>query len=215
TSLAVFRWWTGMVDDGLALNTGADPNSIDHLLAIATGGAAMTIEASSAIGPIEAVLSSGDFGDLQLAAAPLPSLHGGGGVPVGDGALWIPKASSPAKRAAAWRYAQFLLAPEQQAGLAVAGGYVPVRTDATEVPSLVAHWKAHPAYRVGYDQLVDGPVDNATVGSLIGEYQAVRDATRDALIRMLRYHDDPAEAAGNAKAEADIAMQEYNDRVGA
>ena len=214
TSLSVFRWWKGMVDDGLALNTGADPNSIDHLLAIATGGAAMTIEASSAIGPIEAVLSSGDFGDLQLAAAPLPSLHGGGGVPVGDGALWIPKASSPAKRAAAWRYAQFLLAPEQQAGLAVAGGYVPVRTDATEVPSLVAHWKAHPAYRVGYDQLVDGPVDNATVGSLIGEYQAVRDATRDALIRMLRYHDDPAEAARNAKAEADIAMQEYNDRVG-
>ena len=82
------------------------------------------------------------------------------------------------------------------------------------MPSLVAHWKAHPAYRVGYDQLVDGPVDNATVGSLIGEYQAVRDATRDALIRMLRYHDDPAEAARNAKAEADIAMQEYNDRVG-
>jgi sn-glycerol 3-phosphate transport system substrate-binding protein len=214
TSLAVFRWWTDLVDDGLALNTGADPNNIDHLLAIATGGAAMTIEASSAIGPIEAVLSSGDFGDLELVAAPLPSLTGGGGVPVGDGALWLPEASSPAERAAAWRYAQFLLAPEQQAGLAVAGGYVPVRTDATDVPELVAHWKAHPAYRVGYDQLLAGPVDRATVGSLIGEYQAVRDATRDALIRMLRFHDDPAEAAGNAKAEADIAMQEYNDRVG-
>lgn len=214
TSLAIFSWWQDMVDDGLALNTGADPNNIDHLLAIATGGAAMTIEASSAIGPIEAVLSSGDFGDLELVAAPLPSLTGGGGVPVGDGALWLPEASSPAERAAAWRYAQFLLAPEQQAGLAVAGGYVPVRTDATEVPELVEHWKAHPAYRVGYDQLLAGPVDRATVGSLIGEYQAVRDATRDALIRMLRFHDDPAEAAGNAKAEADIAMQEYNDRVG-
>ena len=34
------------------------------------------------------------------------------------------------------------------------------------------------------------------------------------MIRMLRFDDDPAVAAGDAKAEADIAMLEYNDRVG-
>lgn len=214
-SLEILDWWDAMVDDGLALNTGSDPNNIDHLLALANGGAAMTIEASSAIGPIEAVLSSGDFGDLEVATAPLPSLQGGGGVPVGDGALWLPDASSPAKRAAAWRYATFLLSPEQQAGLAVAGGYVPARTDAQEVPALAEHWASNPSYRVAYDQLLDGPVNDATVGSLIGDYQAVRNAIRDAMIRILRNSDDPADAAGSAKSEADIAMQEYNDRVGA
>ena len=214
-SLAILEWWDAMVDDGLALNTGSDPNNIDHLLALTNAGAAMTIEASSAIGPIEAVLASGDFGDLEVTTAPLPSLEGGGGVPVGDGALWLPQASSPAKRAAAWRYATFLLSPEQQAGLAVAGGYVPARTDAGDVPLLAEHWEANPAYRVAYDQLVDGPVDDATVGSLIGDYQAVRNAIRDAMIRILRNGDDPADAAGDAKAEADIAVQEYNDRVGA
>lgn len=214
TSLSVLSWWQDMVDSDLALNTGSDPNNIDHLLALANGGAAMTIEASSAIGPIEAVLASGDFGDLEVTTAPLPSLRGGGGVPVGDGALWLPSASSPAKRAAAWAYTQFLVSAEQQAGLAIAGGYVPARKDAAEVPALQAHWKEHPAYEVGYRQLLDGPLNDATVGSLIGDYQAVRNAIRDAMIRMLRYHEAPKKAAGNAKAEADIAVQEYNDRVG-
>ncbi|MCB0959379.1 MAG: ABC transporter substrate-binding protein [Acidimicrobiales bacterium] len=215
TSIAILRWWDEMVSDGLALNTGADPNNIDHLLALANGGAAMTIEASGAIGPVEAVLSSGDFGALAFGTGPLPSLEGGGGVPVGDGALWLPKASSKAKRAAAWTFATFLTSAEQQAGLAVAGGYVPARTDATEVPELVAQWEAKPFYRTAYDQLVAGPVDDATVGSLIGDYQAVRNSIRDALIRTLRNGDDPADAARDAKAEADIAVQEYNDRVGA
>lgn len=215
TSVAVLEWWDGMVDDELALNTGADPNNIDHLLALANGGAAMTIEASGAIGPVEAVLSSGEFGALAFGTAPLPSLTGEGGVPVGDGALWLPDASSRVERAAAWRFTTYLMSAEQQAGLAIAGGYVPARTDAAEVPELVAQWEAKPFYRTAYDQLLDGPVDDATVGSLIGDYQGVRDSIRDALIRILRNGEDPTQAAEDAKAEADIAVQEYNDRVGA
>jgi sn-glycerol 3-phosphate transport system substrate-binding protein len=214
TSIAVLEWWQGMVDDGLALNTGADLNNIDHLLAMANGSAAMTIEASSAIGPVEAVLSSGDFGEVEPATAPLPSLDGGGGVPVGDGSLWLPDASSLAERAAAWRYTEFLMSPSAQAGLAIAGGYAPARTDAAEEPDLQAHWAEKPEFRVGYDQLLDGPLNDATVGSLIGDYQAVRNSIRDGMIRMLRFGDDPREVAATAKSEADIAMQEYNDRVG-
>ena len=214
TSLDILRWWKGMVDSGLALNTGADLNNIDHLLALTNGGAAMTIESSSAIGPIEAVLKSGDFGNLAVTTAPLPSLTGKGGVPVGDGALWLPNASSPAKTAAAWEYTKYLVSAQQQAALSIAGGYVPARTDATEVPALKAHWKANPSYEVAYTQLVDGPLNDATVGSLIGEYQATRNAIRDGMIRMLRYDRSPEDAAKEAKGEADIAMQEYNDRVG-
>jgi sn-glycerol 3-phosphate transport system substrate-binding protein len=214
TSIQVLTWWKHMVDSGLALNTGSDPNSFDHLLAIANGDAAMTIEASSAIGPVEQVVQSGQFGDIEVTTAPLPSLNGDGGVPVGDGALWLVKHSSPAERAAAWEFTKFLVAARQQAGLSVAGGYVPVRSDVTDVPSLVAFWKQHPSYRTGYDQLISGPLTDATGGSLIGDYQAVRDATRDALIRILQYHDPVDEAADRAATEASFAMQEYNDRVG-
>ena len=74
---------------GLALDTGSDPNSIDHLLAVATGNAAMTFEASGVIGSVEQVLASGQYPGVQIATAPLPALTTGGGVPVGDGSLWI------------------------------------------------------------------------------------------------------------------------------
>jgi sn-glycerol 3-phosphate transport system substrate-binding protein len=214
TSVKVLEWWKHMVDSKLALNTGADPNNFDHLLAIANGDAAMTIEASSAIGPVEQVTKSGQFGDIEVTTAPLPSLTGGGGVPVGDGALWLMEHSSPAERAAAWLYTKFLVSAEQQAGLSIAGGYVPVRADVTKVPALVTYWKEHPSYRTGYDQLISGPLNDATGGSLIGDYQSVRNATRDALIRILQYHDSVDEAAERAATEASFAMQEYNDRVG-
>jgi sn-glycerol 3-phosphate transport system substrate-binding protein len=216
-SLAILRWWHDMVADGLALDTGAESSNIDHLLALAneTEGAAMTMEASSAIGPIASVLASGAFPGVDPGTAPLPALTTGGGVPVGDGALWIPSASSPAKRAAAWTFIRFLNEGEQQASMAVAGGYVPAVRSATEVPALVAQWKEQPMFRTGYDQLLAGKLSDANVGTLVGDYQALRNAVRDALIRMLRNGVDPAEAADRAKAEADIAIQEYNDRVGA
>ena len=61
TSLKVWRWWNQMLTSHLALATGSDPNNIDHLIAIATGNAAMTFEASGIIGPAEAVLASGQY----------------------------------------------------------------------------------------------------------------------------------------------------------
>jgi ABC-type glycerol-3-phosphate transport system substrate-binding protein len=175
----------------------------------------MTIESSSAIGPIEAVLASGAYPGVDPTTAPLPALTPGGGVPVGDGALWIPKASSPAKRAAAWRFITYLNDAEQQAAMAIAGGYVPVVKSAVEVPELIAKWEEQPMFRTGYDQLLAGELSDANVGTLVGEYQGLRDAVRDGLIRMLRDGVDPADATDRAKAEADIRIQEYNDRVGA
>ncbi|MEZ5321316.1 MAG: ABC transporter substrate-binding protein [Microthrixaceae bacterium] len=214
TSRSIWRWWREMVRSGLAVDTGADPNSFDHLLAIANHNAAMTFEASGAIGPINAVLSSGVFGEIHLATAPLPSLRGGGGVPVGDGALWLLRHSSKVKRAAAWQFVKFLSTAEMSASLAADGGYVPVRKDAVTQPLLAEKWAAEPIYRTAYDQLLSGPLDTATVGSLIGDYRAVRDNVRDGMIRMLRQGVSAARATSDAKAEADIALQEYNDRVG-
>ena len=70
-------------------------------------------------------------------------------------------------------------------------------------------------FRVAYDQLLGGEMSDANVGTLLGEYQGLRNAVRDGLIRTLRQNVDPEKAARDAKAEADIVIQEYNDRVGA
>lgn len=213
TGRAIWTWWKDMVDSGLALNTGSTEGNFDHLLAIATGDAAMTIDSSGAIGPIQQVLASGQYPGVEVAAAPLPSLTGRGGVPVGDASLWIPKRSSPEKQAAAWEFVKFLVAPAQMAAWATTSGYVPVRKSSADDPTVQAFWAKNPAYRVAYDQLLEpgGPPAN---GSVIGNYQGVRDAVRDALTAMLTQGKSVDAALAQAQKSADTAITEYNARVG-
>lgn len=214
TGRKIWSWWKRMVDSGLALNTGATEGNFDHLLAIPAGEAAMTIEASGAIGPINEVLASGQYPGVTIAGAALPSLTGRGGVPVGDASLWISRRSSPAKQAAAWELVKFLDAPEQIAGFATASGYVPIRKSAAASAEVQQFWDRNPTYRVAYDQLL-APGGPAANGSVIGAYQGVRDSVRDALVAMLSEGLSVREAMARAQRGADRAIRDYNTRVGA
>ncbi|MCZ7530517.1 MAG: extracellular solute-binding protein [Acidimicrobiia bacterium] len=138
----------------------------------------------------------------------------GGGVPVGDGSLWISEAASPEQRGAAWQYIKFLSEPEQQAELHLAGGYVPTRLSAIDDPAVQARWEEEPAFRFAVDQLVESETTLATVGSVIGDYQGVRNAVTKALEGMLAGDLTPEEALAQAQQEADAAIQEYNARIG-
>ena len=186
-----------------------------HLVALASGNAAMTFEASGVIGPAEAVLASGQYPGVQIRTAPLPALTTGGGVPVGDGSLWITSHASLAQRAAAWTLIQYLDSPAQQASLATESGYVPVRISSTKFPSLVAKWAKDPNYKVAYTQLTQGKLNYANIGSLIGDYQGVRNAVADGLEQMVANHVAPRAAASFAQNEANTAIQNYNSRIGA
>lgn len=211
---AIWGWWKDMVSSGLAMNNGSDPDSYDHLTAIATGDSAMTFEASGAFGPIRAVLDSGQYPGVEVAAAPLPSLKGGGGVPVGDGAIWITSKTSPAKQAAAWEYVKFLVDSKQVAALSSRTGYVPIRRSAAAAPGVQGLWRRRPEFKIPYTQLLaqGGP---AADGSVIGDYQGVRDAVADGMVAMLTRGLTPARALAQAQAQADRAIREYNERVGA
>jgi sn-glycerol 3-phosphate transport system substrate-binding protein len=213
----IWSWWKGMVDDGLAVNTGALQGSTDHLFAIANGQAAITIDASSVLGPAYGVLSTGQFPGVELSVWPLPALKPGGGVPVGDGSLWIPKDGSPKKKAAAWELVKFLVDPEQIASLTVSsqGGYIPIRRSSLEDPALQRLWADRPFLKVPYDQLSSGPNNATTQGSVIGAYQGVRNAVRDGFVRMLTEGLTPKAAIREAQDEATKAIEEYNTRVGA
>jgi sn-glycerol 3-phosphate transport system substrate-binding protein len=210
----IWSWWNDMVRSGLALNTGGANGNIDHMLAVGNGDAAMTMEASGVLGTVKKVLEEGQYRTVRIGTAPLPTVGGGGGVPVGDGSLWIPKASSPERRAAAWQFIKYLASPQQQAALAVAGGYAPIRPDATKVPVLAKLWASEPIYRVGYDQLTTGKENAPTAGSLIGDYQGVRDAVKDGMLSMLTGGLAPPAALQKAQREADAAITAYNDRLG-
>ena len=134
TGREIWAWWDDIVDSGLAIDAGGE-GTTDHLLAVGTGDAAMTIDYSYVLGPLFNVLGSGDFSRVDPGIAPLPALDAGGGVPVAGGSLWIPRASSPLKRAAAWELIKFLsdpanklLTPSALAGATSPFGNQPRRT---------------------------------------------------------------------------------------
>jgi len=212
----IWSWWNDMVSSGLAINTGSQSNNYDHLFALGNQQVAMTFEASGVLGSVEAVLASGEFGGVEIGVGALPGVEAEGSVPVGDGSLWIPRASSPAKKAAAWEFIKFLNEPAQQAALSVGsqGGYVPVRRSAVEEPALQSLWEQKSWPSLLFDQLDSGPITPASIGPVMGDYQGVRNALRDGFVRMLVGDASPDDAMATTQAEATELIRNYNDRIG-
>jgi sn-glycerol 3-phosphate transport system substrate-binding protein len=215
TGRRIWAWWDNIVESGLGIDAGNE-GTTDHLLAVGTGDAAMTIDWSYVVGPVSNVLASGEFAGVDLGIAPLPALRAGGAVPVAGGSLWLPRASSPVKRAAAWDFVKYLSAPEQQAAYTVGtrGGYVPIRRSATEDAALKRMWEENPQTRVPYDQLLSGPSDPVAAGPVVGDPTSVTDAVVDALTQMLAGDLAPKDALRLAQRNADAALADYNGRLG-
>jgi sn-glycerol 3-phosphate transport system substrate-binding protein len=211
----VFRWIDGMVDDGLAMNAGRNPSGADTLLAVGSGDAAMTIATSAAMRSVYGVLESGQFPDVKVGVAPMPGLQeeDGGGISVGGGSLFIVNRSSGAQQEAARIFARWLNEPEQQARWHVGSGYIPIRKSAAGLPAVRELWSAQPQFRVAYDQLSAGQTNPASAGIVLGPYEEVREAVVTSLEEMLLQGKDPEAAMDGAAAEANQAIEQYNDRI--
>jgi sn-glycerol 3-phosphate transport system substrate-binding protein len=211
----IWTWWDDLVESGLGLFTGSQPDNFDNLYALGNGDATMTIDTSNAIGSILSVLDTGEFGTLDLGVAQLPSLEPGGGVPVFDASLWIPETGSNEREAAAWELVKFLSAPEQQAQYAVenSGGYIPIRGSAIDDPALQTLWAESPDLMVPFEQLEAGRGGAAAAGAVTGDYAGVRAAVRDALTAMFTDDLPPRKALAQAQRDATQAIREYNERL--
>ena len=215
TGREIFSWMSGMVKDGLA-TTNADlgTGNFDNLLGIRSGSHAMAIDTSAALGTISSVLSAGNDPNIELGVAPMPGPSHKGGVLVSGGALYMVNKSKPEKRAAAWQYLKFLDEPENMTTWAIGTGYLPIRKSSAASSEMTTYWAQNPTYKVAYDQLLSGPTDPATSGSVIGQYTGVRDAVRDAENSMFLDGKDPKAALKDASTNATAAMDEYNTRLG-
>jgi sn-glycerol 3-phosphate transport system substrate-binding protein len=217
TGLEIWTWWDGILESGLGVYTGSQADNFDNLYALGTGDAAMTIDTSNVIGSVAAVLETGQYAGFDLGVGPLPGLEPGGGVPVGDASLWIPKTGSSKGAAAAWELIKFFSAPEQQATYAVGnkGGFVPIRRSAVDDPALQAMWSERPELRIPFEQFAAGEGSVAAVGAVTGDFAGVRTAVRDALTAMFVDGLRPDKALARAQRDATEAIKDYNDRIGA
>lgn len=219
--LDIFTWLQDMVKDKLLLPVGSSETTIDDYLAVGNSRAAMTIESSAGLGTIAQVLGTGQFAHVELGVGPMPGPAGDGGVLVGGAALYLTnaKGASPEKQDAAWQYAKFLTSAQSQATWSAGTGYLPIRKSATTMEPLASLWKEKPYYKIAYDQLLNGTENTATAGPVIGPYgsrgQGVRGAVIDALDGLLTQGKPAATQLQQAVREANRAIAEYNERIGA
>jgi sn-glycerol 3-phosphate transport system substrate-binding protein len=215
TGREIFTWLSGMVKDGLA-TTNADlgTGSFDNLLGIRSGSHAMAIDTSAALGTISSVLAGGNDPNIELGVAPMPGPSHKGGVLVSGGALYMVNKSKPEKQAAAWKFLKFLDEPANMTAWAIGTGYIPIRESSAASPEMTAYWAQNPTYKVAYDQLLSGPTNAATSGSVIGQYTGVRDSVRDAENSMFLQGKDPKAALKDASSNATTAIQDYNSKLG-
>jgi len=75
------------------------------------------------------------------------------GAPTGGGNFYLFKKTDPAKRAAAWKFIQFMTSPEQAAQWSIDTGYIGVRKAAYDVPAMKAYVVKVPQALVARDQL--------------------------------------------------------------
>jgi sn-glycerol 3-phosphate transport system substrate-binding protein len=217
TGRQIFSWLSGMVKDGLATTNPDLGANFDNLLGIQSGSHAMAFDTSAVLSTATAVLAGGGAPNVELGVAPFPGPGSGkakGGVLVSGGALYMVNKSAPAKQAAAWKYLKYLDSPDVMAQWAIGTGYIPIVQKAADSSAMQAYWTQNPFYKVAYDQLLNGPTNVATAGSVIGNYTGARDALRDAMNSMYLQGTDPKTALTDASKNATAAMQEYTSRLG-
>ena len=205
-----------LVDEGLALYVGEDPRGIDGLLAMADQEqpVAMTIASSGALGGALSFVEGGGINGItadDIGVGPMPGPSETPSATIGGAALYITRDLGDAAAAGAWDYIQFLVTAEAQSFWAAESGYVPVRTDATEIEPLASIYGDDPRFRVPYDQVNFAADDFNAVGPVLGPMRQVRQVTAQMMAAI--YAGEDVQASLTAAAEqANLQLIDYANR---
>jgi len=151
-------------------------------------------------GNLTAVRDNAEF-DFGVAMLPASVRRGS---PTGGGNFYIFKDTTEAERRAAMRLIRFMTDPERSAEWSIRTGYMGISPDAYETEALSEYVVEFPAARVARDQLEFATAELSTF-----QTGRVRKLLDDAIQAALTGQMTPAEALGEAQAEADRLLQPY------
>jgi sn-glycerol 3-phosphate transport system substrate-binding protein len=126
------------------------------------------------------------------------------GSPTGGGNFYVFKKATPAQQQAAAKFAKWMTTPERAAQWGIETGYVAVRADAWQTPTMKKYVDGFPAAAVARDQLPHAVAELST-----HENQRVTKALNDGLQAALTGAKTPAQAMKDAQAEADRILRPY------
>jgi sn-glycerol 3-phosphate transport system substrate-binding protein len=225
TTLELYTWLDEMNSAGLLNAVPGTEGQVDHYFAVALEQASITIETSTAISTINAVLEGtadpAEFGldgdslpaiDINVDVAAFPGISGPGQVQAGGGAVYIPNTNPPEVIAAAWDFIKWLNTPEIQAKWMIGATYIAWNTAAAEEQALI-DWEANTRpggwLTVAVDEINN--LDPNFPGPLIGPYTDTREAIRQSLDELLLGGVSPADAVAKANDAISTALQRYED----
>ena len=206
----VLSWWKGMVDDGLATNTGRKTD--DAQAAFKSGTIGMHLESTGALGGYLQAAA----GKFEVATAPFPKVQSSdnGGPIIGGASLWIDgPGHSAAEQRASWEFAKFLFQPENSAFWHTKTGYFPVSKAALN-EDIDKQWVAQkPQFKTAIDELAASPAGVPTQGCLLGTLPQVRALVENAIESVLTSGKDPKAALDEAAGQAKSLIDKYNAAV--
>jgi sn-glycerol 3-phosphate transport system substrate-binding protein len=209
-----FQWWHDMVESGLAFNVGRNPTAAEGFLAMASGRAVMAFSYSDALRSVIDALEAGVQG-VEIGVSRLPGVPGGTGqTGITSYGLWILNVRPKDEQEAAWKFIKWLMEPEQQAEWFAGSGYLPVSRSSVDFPAAQDAVARYPLFRVALDLYLNAPASPATLTAALGPFQKVREAVYRGVEEMLSGVKDPEQALADAAAEANKAIEEYDQRVG-
>jgi sn-glycerol 3-phosphate transport system substrate-binding protein len=214
-----------MDDEGLLNAFANTEGAIDDYLALVTEQSSMVIETSTAAttvrdalnGQITAAQAGVDFdasvvdsSRLVPGTGPFPGIDAGGQVFASGGAFYMLNSSKPAEQAAAWRFMDFMLQPENAAVWHTSGSYLPVVKAVTDLPQVQAFWRddlAGVLLQPGVEQFAHADPD--LPGPLIGPYSDEATAVQGAMDGVLFTGQKPEAALDDAQTTVTAALERY------
>jgi sn-glycerol 3-phosphate transport system substrate-binding protein len=220
----LFDQLKSMQDDGLLNAVPGTEGQFDHYFAIGLEQSSMTIETSTAVTTINAVLEGNldpaELGldvelppiDVNVDAGPFPGLDGPSEGQLGGGVWYITNTGPLEVQAGAWDFIKYVNLPENQALWHLEGSYLPVSQAAVDSQEVQDFWdQTRPGkwLQTAYEGLQN--VDPAWPGPLIGPYTDTRDAVRTALDDLLFGGTSADQAIRDADEKITDAIDAYND----
>lgn len=228
-ALEILTTFQEMAEEDLAVVYPVTEGSINHYLALAQENSSMVIETSTATstirdflgGDLDAEDAGANFADADIdfettrivpGAAALPGLRAPGKVYAGGGAFYIMNTSPPEKQAAAWRFLEFMLEPDQAFEWHTNGGYLPIVKAVLDKPEVEEFWKTDVAgvmLKNAVDQLRAADPDQP--GPLMGPFAGYKDIMNGTFYQVAGdARKDPQTALDDAEKRVNDLLSDYN-----
>ncbi len=203
--LNVLTAWKDLYDKGYAPNVGrSDDNGIADFSA---GKSAMTLGSTASL---KQILQDVD-GKFEVGTAYFPSVTSDteGGVSIGGGSLWALNNNDDVKKAATWKFIEFLVSAESQAYWNAQTGYFPVTTEAANEQVYKDNMEEYPQFQTAIDQLHDSAPEYA--GALLSVFPEARSIVETEIENMLNNGTSPEDTVAAMAEQINSSITDYND----